>query len=64
MFSVLWISGDTVEQLGPFKTEEEANAAARAAQDEGTFDITDTNVYLLDPNHLMTNYSMAELGVS
>jgi len=50
-----------VERLGPFPSEERATEAARAAQADGTFDVSDCEVYLLDPNHRMVAFSVDEL---
>jgi hypothetical protein len=61
MFSVLYVADNDLYQIGPFASEEEANKAARKAQDEGEFDIEDTNVYLFGPDHRLIPYSMDEL---
>ncbi len=61
MYSVIYQTSGTIYQLGPFQTEDEANTAARKAQDEREFSIYDQRVYLLYPDHRMVEYSMSEL---
>lgn len=63
MFSVLYECEGVIHRIGPFTTEDEADAAAKKAQEEGEFDICDQRVYLLSPTHRMTEYSMGDLGV-
>ena len=63
MYSVIYECEGVVHQIGPFNTEEEADNAAKTAQAEGEFDISDQNVYLMHPDHRMVEYSMADLGV-
>lgn len=62
MYSVIYEASGTIHQIGPFKTEDETNEAARKAQDEGEFSIYDQRVYLLYPDHRMVEYSMDELA--
>lgn len=55
--------GGRLSQLGPFDSWEEALAAAKKAQMDATFDITDQYVYHLNTDHTLYEISMAELGV-
>lgn len=63
MFSVLYEADGEVHQIGPFDTEDKADAAAKSAQKSGEFDIHDQRVYLMRPNHSMMEYSMSDLEI-
>lgn len=43
------------------KREAEADDYARRSQAEGVFDVRDQRIYLLTPNHRMTEYSISDL---
>lgn len=61
MYSVLYECDGEIMQIGPFKTRDEADAEAKKASADGEFDIEDTNVYLMTPDHKMIDYDMDEL---
>lgn len=63
MYSVLYEADGEVHQIGPFDTEERADAEAKKAQKRGEFDIRDQRVYLMRPDHRMVEYSTEDLGV-
>lgn len=62
-WSVLYEADGDIHQIGPFDSEDDADKAAKSAQEEGEFDVLDQRVYLLTPDHRMVEYSMSDLGV-
>lgn len=61
MWSVLYVLGNELFQIGPFGSPEEADAAARKAQEDDEFDVMDTEVYLMTPTHGLDPYSIDDL---
>lgn len=72
MWSILYEAFGGVFQIGPFRTEAEAMQAAAKAQIrdrgddlelriEGEFDVKDQRVYLLGPDHRMTELNTDDI---
>lgn len=59
MFSVLYCTNDEIFNVGPFKTEAEADTYVREhsyPKKDYEFDLNEQNVYLLRPDHSMVPY--------
>ena len=77
MWSILYEADGQIFQLGPFESEAAAMQAAKDAQiqhpgtwedeegnlDPGEFDVRDQNVYLIGPDHGLSNLTSTDLGV-
>ena len=62
MWSVLYECEGVIHKIGAFTNEPDANAAARKAQADGEFDISDQRVYLMHPDHRLVEYSESDLA--
>ncbi len=63
MFSVLYVyEPGKIEQLGVYKTEEEADEAARQAQRDGVVAVEFQHVYLMRPDHKLVEYLYSDVS--
>lgn len=60
-WTVLYECEGTIHRIGPFNSEDKADAAAKKAQADGEFSIYDQRVYLMHPDHRMVEYSESDL---
>ncbi len=61
MWNVLFVFEGNITQLGPFKSEQEADNAAIKAQRLGVIDIEMEMVYLMRPDGQMIEYCTEDL---
>ncbi len=57
----MYALGNQLFWIGPFKSQGEADCAARKACSEGEFDAWSQEVYLVTPDHRFVEYSTDEL---